>query len=243
MARPRAFNNDGSPKGHAARLPDRTVPPRPAAKRQQPDNPYALRPPQRPEAGDEAAGIPAHRLKPGANPNTPDAARLPSQATTPEQPTPVKPPPSTGKLKSAGVESHARSAAVGQTTLFEGGSGFSDSTAFVVAALAVTLGALGLFTFGLFGGVAPVTVGVIAALVLALLVFAVMLDRLDNTAAMLIGLGVLLVAGLVMWAVSDDDAARQIAPAGDPDIYQGTPGYEYGPDYDSYAPPAPADPD
>ena len=224
--RPRSFNADGTPKGksatpagesrgvHIARGVDDAPPRRPAATNR---NAGHVR--------DRAAGIPAHDLKPSDTPITPDVDTFHAKRTGPQSPPPVRHPPTTGKLKSRGVESHARYAPIANTGLFDDSlTRFSESTTLMIAALAALVGIMGLLALVSFSGTLAILV--LAGVVIAggVVLSAFMMDYLPGYVALMLIAG-LLAAGVVgMWllAVEDDDPR----PANSPPAARGVDGVD-----------------
>ncbi|MEM8873987.1 MAG: hypothetical protein AAGD32_06980 [Planctomycetota bacterium] len=116
---PPAFNPDGTPKGHRATVAGHDS-----------SGDYALEP---------AETLPKHDLKPSANPISPDLEKLKSKKTTPEQETPTKGEPESGKLDSD-VESHGRYAATPDATVYNTDANrFSITTATVISIFALAI--------------------------------------------------------------------------------------------------------
>ena len=185
--RPRAFNKDGSPKGHRARVDS--------------DDPYALRPPV--PAGEAAPGTPSVGMPTtsgGAEQR--DLNRNASLHSVPQEATPLKVPPmASGKLTDEEVERHARLAAnSGGTVYSDGETDFSDSVALVVGVFAAFVAALGLITFGLFTATSGLFVAAaVAGLLLLLILFAVLTERVGRLGALIAAVVVLAVAVGVMF--------------------------------------------
>jgi hypothetical protein len=198
---PRSFNADGSPKhrpdgsaAHADPITNGVAPSRPRTGR---------------GASDAAAGIRAEGFKAGDKPISPDT---PQRAVGPVGDTPVRTPPPEGKskLRSRGVEAHARTGAAANTALYDDSlTRFSDSTSVVVAALAITVALLGMLTFTSFGGgFWPIVLGVATALAAGLVFVVFLLDRINGLLALVMIVGLMVLGGLGMWLTSDGQITR-----------------------------------
>ncbi|MEM6315443.1 MAG: hypothetical protein AAF743_16070 [Planctomycetota bacterium] len=119
---PPAFNPDGTPKGHRATVSGHSS-----------AGEYAVEPNQ---------PLDKHRLKPTATPISPDVDVLHSKHTTPEQETPTKHKPESGKLKD-GVESRARLGTAPDVAMIQSdATGFSPNVGILIGVFAGIIGLL-----------------------------------------------------------------------------------------------------
>lgn len=209
---PPAFNPDGTPKGHRATVAGHDSAREyavEAVRRSIPHGDHAAGTGTPTEFGDRTRNAtPVHDSKPSANPATPDVDVLHSKHVTPDQATPLRDKRGeSGKLK-AGVESHARYEAIGDTTLFDDSlTRFSDNTTILVSALVVLYATLGLLMFGLFGGGWVIALGIGAALVLGVLALLFYNETLSGMALLITALVLVGLAALGMWLLNDPTTA------------------------------------